>query len=197
MNNILNIFPIKIKYCKSFLNKKEANKIILKIKKYKHNKHYALIGDAISSHSLFSNILKDDKINNKLNIILKEYSDALGIEKQFIFNSWTNIQKKGSILNKHNHPSSSVSGALYLKVDSNSNKIYFYNPNPYAGIINIKLYNESNFEYVYFQPEIGDLILFPSWLLHGSNNEINKSKERIVLSFNTIDESIIKKIKEI
>jgi uncharacterized protein (TIGR02466 family) len=83
------------------------------------------------------------------------------------------------------HPGSSISGVLYLKVDKNSSKIYFYNPNPYNVILRKKQHNINNYEYMFFQPEIGDLILFPSWLKHGSDVDENMSEERIALSFNT------------
>jgi uncharacterized protein (TIGR02466 family) len=188
MENTLILFPIKIKFYKNFLEKQEIKNILIKIKKYKHINHGALKGEASSTHKLLTNFLKDSEVENKLNIVIKQYSKILGIEDQIIFHSWTNIQKKHSKLNKHSHANSPISGVLYLNVDKESSKIYFYNPNPYISVMNIKDSNESNYEYIYFQPEIGDLILFPGWLLHGSNDEINKSKERIALSFNTIDE---------
>ena len=46
---------------------------------------------------------------------------------------------------------------------------------------NVTEYSSQN---VKFMPTVGDLILFPSWLEHGSDKK-NQSKERIVLSFNT------------
>jgi uncharacterized protein (TIGR02466 family) len=74
---------------------------------------------------------------------------------------------------------------LYLKVDENSSKIYFYNPNPYNILLKKKEHNLNNYEYVFFQPKTGDLILFPSWLQHGSHSDENMSDERIALSFNS------------
>ena len=38
-----------------------------------------------------------------------------------------------------------------------------------------------NFEHVFFDVEIGSMLLFPSWLKHGSNYEKNKSKSIAVL----------------
>ena len=35
------------------------------------------------------------------------------------------------------------------------------------------------------QPSPGMLLMWPSFLMHGSGNTINKSKERIILGFNT------------
>ena len=50
---------------------------------------------------------------------------------------------------------------------------------------NYKKLTNFNYRDVSVKPNIGDLILFPSWLMHGSDNEKNKSNERLVLSFNT------------
>jgi uncharacterized protein (TIGR02466 family) len=184
----INLFPVPIKSIKNFINKNEINKIISFIKNEKHLHHGSLKGKATSSHLLYKNIIKSNlfDLEKKLNLVIEEYSNLLGLDKQTINNSWSNIQKENSILEKHNHTTSPISGVLYLKVDEKSSKIYFYNPNPYIYIMDIKNRNDFNFEYVYFKPSVGDLILFPGWLMHGSNNEKNKSSERIVLSFNTI-----------
>jgi len=190
---IVDLFPVKIKIHKNFITKKEIENILLEIKKDKYTNHDSLIGDASSSHNLSNNIIKNNKLNNKLNNVIKKYVNILGIQDQIIYNSWVNIQKEGSKLHKHNHSSSPISGALYLKTDNNSSRLYFHNPNPYVYIMDIKTINEANYWNFNFKLENGDLFLFPGWLMHGSNNETNNSKERIVLSFNTIDEAVVKK----
>ena len=48
----------------------------------------------------------------------------------------------------------------------------------------IGTYTDYSYEYYYFKPQMGTLLLFPSWLKHGSNQVINKSNERILISFN-------------
>lgn len=190
MSNTLNVkvFPTLIKYVNSFLNKKECEEIINLTLNKKLSSHLSLKGEAKSTHGLNSNILSNIKsnivenINNKIN----EYAIDYGVRKLKLDNSWVNIQNKNSILNKHSHPDSIVSGALYLKVDKNSSKIYFYNPNTYLTFVNVLKQTEFSCENYYFTPQLGDLILFPSWLMHGSNDEKNNSIERIVLSFNTL-----------
>lgn len=190
MSNTSNIkvFPTLIKYINNFLNEKELNKIIEITINKKLSSHLSLKGKATSTHGLNSDVLFNidknivEKIKNKIN----EYAIDYGVRKLKLDNSWINIQNKNSVLNKHSHPDSIVSGALYLKVDKNSSKIYFYNPNTYLTFVNIFKQTEFSCENYFFTPQIGDLILFPSWLMHGSNDEKNKSKERMVLSFNTL-----------
>jgi uncharacterized protein (TIGR02466 family) len=190
MSNTLNVkvFPTLIKYVSNFLNEKELNQIIKLTLNKKLSSHLSLKGKATSTHGLNSDILSNvdnnivEKIKNKIN----EYAVDYGVRKLKLDNSWINIQNKNSVLNKHSHPDSIVSGALYLKVDKNSSKIYFYNPNTYLTFVNVFKQTEFSCENYFFTPQIGDLILFPSWLMHGSNNEENNSIERIVLSFNTL-----------
>jgi len=93
MENTLNLFPIKIKFYKNFLEKQEIKNILTNIKKYKHINHGALEGEASSTHKLLTNFLKESELESKLNIVIKQYSKILGIENQMIFHSWTNIQK--------------------------------------------------------------------------------------------------------
>lgn len=187
MKNNVDIFPTTIKYIKKFISKEECNEIIKYCKNIKLYNHLSLIGDAKSNHGkghfILNNINKN--IYKKILNETHEYVDNIGLNKVIINNSWVNFQKNGSRLDKHCHPDSVVSGVIYLKTDINSSKIYFYNPNPLVYFLKVKETKKNNYEYVYFKPEIGDLIIFPSWLIHGSNNDINKSKERIALSFNT------------
>jgi len=183
----LNLFPVFIKYYYNLLTEKKCLDIIKECKKFNYKKHELIKGESKSNHGEDSYLLNDlnknlkKLITNKIN----NYADEFGIQRQSITNSWVNFQNKNSKLISHVHPGSSISGVLYLKVDKNSSKIYFYNPNPYNVILRKKQHNINNYEYMFFQPEIGDLILFPSWLKHGSDVDENMSEERIALSFNT------------
>jgi uncharacterized protein (TIGR02466 family) len=183
------IFPTMIKKCDNFLNNEECIDVVNKIKKIPIKDHSTLTKNkAYSSHDKFKNINENlgKKINKKLNSIINKYTEEYGLEKLIIDNSWYNIQTNDSSLKKHCHPNSIVSGALYLKTDELSSKIYFHNPNPHIHFTNFKELNFINFENISFDVEMGTLILFPSWLMHGSNFEENKSNERICFSFNTI-----------
>ncbi len=181
---MINLFNVQIKIYENFLNENEIENLLSIIKKDNYSNHRALIGEAVSTYSLHKNILKNTDVEKKLHGNIYEYSNILGIEEQIIEFSWINIQKENSILKRHSHGVSPITGALYLKTDELSSNIYFYNPNPYICLMNLKN-NKNNYEYTFFKPKIGDLFLFPGWLQHGSDYETNNSKERIVLSFNT------------
>ena len=94
--------------------------------------------------------------------IIKE----IPIRNQRMAESWVTIQKEDSKLKWHQHPNSIISGILYLKVDDDSSKLVFQNPTSMQG------------EVVEIQPSPGMLLMWPSFLMHGSGNTINKSKDK-------------------
>ena len=184
----INLFPTLVRRIPKFLTINECDEIVSKIDLSKFESHKALIGSSVSNHHIkktetLDNIEEYLKIKDRLQSEVDTYNNISGMRKAGIFNSWINIQYKGSELLKHTHPQCAVSGAVYLKVDSNSSKLFFYNPNPYIAITEADDYTPYTFEQVWITPNIGDLVIFPSWLTHGSNG-INNSEERIVLSFN-------------
>lgn len=191
------LFPTLIYREKKFLSNEECEKIvnIYENKQDIFDKHESLPGNSLSSHgnSLKFNLdilqqISEKTQNNlkeKIKSICIEYSKESGFAFSEIENSWINIQTPGTSLSMHTHPFSSFSGALYLKVDDNSSKIHFINPNPFLSFTTIRDLTPYTFQTYWFKPEIGDLILFPSWLNHGSNTDMNGSEKRIVLSFNT------------
>jgi uncharacterized protein (TIGR02466 family) len=187
-NNTVLLFPTFLKIYNNFIDKKKCENIIKKLKKIPLHNHNSLTENkAKSSFNKHKNIntFLGEEINNNLLLLINEYSKEYGMNRLKISNSWHNIQLKDSALSMHSHPSSVISGALYLKTDKLSSKIFFYNPNPYINFTEFKEYNQYNFQHVYFNVDIGTLILFPSWLMHGSNATENKSEERICFSFNT------------
>ena len=100
-------------------------------------------------------------------------------------NSWFNVEKKNSKLEKHAHALSTLSVVIYIKVDKNSSNLIFYNPHSYVLRNTMSLRNtEYTYDYIEFKPEKGKLLLFPSWLVHGT--EHNNTHNRIVLGCNVL-----------
>jgi hypothetical protein len=77
-----------------------------------------------------------------------------------------------------------VSAALCIHSDERSSKLYLENPNPFLNLIRPDRYTESTFELAKYKLSPGDLVLFPSWIKHGSGFEANESEARVVISFN-------------
>ena len=173
----------------NFINDYDITRLINHIKNNKVNvSNDNFSGNVDSSFSPEPNGFLDDFIDlkNNINEEIKKCADIIGCENNLeISNSWYNIQKKDSRLNMHTHPNSIISGILYLKVDENSSKLYFSNPNPIIRTLYYNKKNSDNYDSYAIVPQSGLLLMWPSWMLHGSDTDFNNSDERIVISFNT------------
>lgn len=185
------LFPTLILQINNFLSKKQCDEISSLFNKDKNlfDTHQVLKGDKnISSFNKTDDILfKIKGLNNKILQKSNEYSKRSGfylINK--ITNSWFNIEEKGSGLKRHSHPNSILSGVIYIQCDSNSHPLYFYNPNPFVTYSKTNTSTDYSYEWIKFSPKQGDMLIFPSWLQHGSDDEINLSNNRTVISFNII-----------
>jgi uncharacterized protein (TIGR02466 family) len=184
------LFPVLVRRIENFLNDDECEEIILLSKKINLFEHSLITNKSKSSYTMHSNthIEINNIISNFKEKLLNEvklYCDKSGLKiYDDISNSWINIQTKNSILKMHKHQLSTISGVLYLKVNEDSSKLYFQNPNPYIEMCYTNNLTDYTTEKFWIKPNIGDLILFPSWLSHGSNEEKNMSEERIVFGFN-------------
>ncbi len=179
------LFPTLVLCFPQFISSKECNKIFKLLRTKKLDNHPRLIKGK-STHGSGIDLLSEISID----VIkpIKEYSYQSKIKiKNKITNSWFNIQDKESILKEHLHSNSVLSGALFINVGEKASKLYFYNPNPFIYYIDREEpANDYTYEYYYFTPKKGDLIIFPSWLRHGSNHNKNFYNNRTVVSFNAI-----------
>jgi uncharacterized protein (TIGR02466 family) len=190
--NTLNLFSVPVTVVREFLSKEESKELFLHVLNNETNfaHHGSLVGDSLSTHGsekyFFSNP-KASFLKKRVQDQLDVFSHVSGFAKSEIANSWVNIQNEGSILETHSHASSHLSGAIYLNVDDNSSKLYFFNPNQLLLYTSLddKKFTPFNNSYIFLKPQIGDLIIFPSWLLHGSFRDVNYTKNRMVVSFNT------------
>lgn len=189
------IFPILITVIRDFITVEQCNTIF---KRYNNDptqkKHSLLIGDTTSNfhgyksvHREICNLTGCFEFHERLQDVIQFYSKTIGVRwPVFISNSWINIQNENSLLKRHTHPDSQISGAVYINVDENSSNFYIFNPNPYLHFTQVdqaSRYCQTEYR---ISPRKGDLVLFPSWLAHGSNEEINQTKDRMVFSFNTM-----------
>lgn len=93
--------------------------------------------------------------------------------------SWINFSKKGGFQHSHNHLPYLLSGIYYYQTNGEDGSLQFTSPNPW---LNDRTY-PFGFDKVTYQPIVGRLIIFPSYLAHLVN--INKTDStRISVSFN-------------
>ena len=180
------LFPTLVLYFPKFINSKECDKIFKLLKTKKLYDHYTVGGKGKSTHGHGTCILSELSLD--LNKPLQEYSNQSRIKiANKIKNSWFNIQDEESVLKEHIHPNCILSGGLFINMGQKASKLYFHNPNPFASCTNKKEpLNDYSYEWYFFNPKKGDLIIFPSWLKHGSNHDKNFYKDRTVISFNAV-----------
>ena len=162
------LFTIDFYQKENFIDQSEIDKICDSIDRKSLIDYDYIQGNAKTSIGVSQNQFLDFHKDLEERIV-KE----IPIKNQRMAESWVTIQKEDSKLKWHKHPNSVVSGILYLKVDDDSSKLVFQNPTSMEG------------EVKEIKPKPGLLLMWPSFLMHGSGNTINKSKERIIIGFNT------------
>ena len=182
--DILRLFPTAIGKVSDFITEEERLKLIKSIKNTIHDTHGSITGDGFSTFGMESDLL-DNNIRDRLEFQANNYAKTYGITSIELGKVWSNIQNKGSVLEKHSHANCSISGALYINVDD-SCSLTFHNPNPYIYFTDISesLININNCQTTAISVYNRDLIFFPSWLMHGTHKVVNQYDNRMVISFN-------------
>jgi len=93
---------------------------------------------------------------------------------------WANKTYKDGHHNTHYHPNSFYSGIFYL---SSGSPTYFIDPNilKVSSALSVKSKEENETSFI---GEPGVLLIFPSWLYHGTFS--NNTEERMTISFNSL-----------
>jgi len=110
----------------------------------------------------------------------------------YITQSWFNLEKMGMFHHQHSHTNSIVSGVVYIRTRP-GDSVQFYRDN-HRQIISIEGVSRGPFnsDVCSIGVETGELILFPSALVHGVD-PVDKDREegRLTLSFNTFVRGIV------
>lgn len=101
-----------------------------------------------------------------------------------ITQSWVNISGKGDSHHEHTHPNSVVSGVFYMKMGSSLPPIRFHEGYRPEIVPDVTTRTRYNARYAVVPLNAGELILFPSTLIHSVPANVTDTA-RISLSFNT------------
>lgn len=186
------LFPTPVHYFKDVLSPEQLATIKRHCMEADVGGHGAFVGQTKSSFSTESQFVEELELRyailkglkSGLSALIADYGRELGFENVTMTNSWFNVQYPGSLLKHHVHPQSTVSAAFCIDADDKSSKLFLENPNPFLHLTRPDIYNEYTFEFAKFALAPGDLVLFPSWIKHGSGFETNESASRIVISIN-------------
>jgi hypothetical protein len=107
---------------------------------------------------------------------------------------WVNLMDPGGLQTMHNHSNSFVSGVVYLTAMHPESQTVFMKPSGGAEFVfknehaNIAPTPFNADRWTVPQSAPGDLVLFPSYLLHAV--PLNQGERRITLSFNAIPDGL-------
>jgi uncharacterized protein (TIGR02466 family) len=119
----------------------------------------------------------------------QEALDFLGVARDdhYITNMWANVSSNTHRHMLHTHPNCFLSGLLYVQTPPNCGETVFYDPRPGARIFepNYLFENQYNSGTALITPEVGKMIIWPSWLPHGVEaGHASAGSERITIAFN-------------
>ena len=103
--------------------------------------------------------------------------------------AWVNINPPEAFNLKHNHPTSDLSGVLWLKCQKDCGNIVFDSPVGFQTYREVNSYRDdfkkenAIFKSYYYTPKEGRIIMFPSYLKHDVKKNISQ-EDRISVSFN-------------
>lgn len=116
----------------------------------------------------------------------QELAFELGDKKLKLEDLWINILPEGGTHASHIHPHSVISGTTYVAMPKDTSAIKFEDPRlpmMMAAPTRAKDAPEELRQFLYVAPEVGDVLLWESWLRH--EVPMNMSEEdRISVSFN-------------
>lgn len=189
---IFPLFSTPIYKTKIFFNEKEHYFLKNKLNKLEYLKYDSDNGYSTKSKNIL-NIPSFSNIKNQINEHTNTYVfDILCFNKinLYITSSWINLHQNGDCAQPHVHQNSIFSGVLYLDVpNEKSGQITFHFPFQFPTFISNTIYPEVKNRNIYnshswsFNPTSGDLLIFPSHVMHDVG--VNRSNQnRYSLSFN-------------
>jgi uncharacterized protein (TIGR02466 family) len=123
-------------------------------------------------------------ITTCINKVYTDVYNGLPDASLYITQSWVNYTKHQHQHHKHRHTNSILSGVLYIETDPKTDLILFSTPILSSYSFKIKEANPYNAETMANMVAPGQLLIFPSSLVH-EVPPVESKKERISLSFNT------------
>jgi len=174
--------PIYISKLDRELNKKELSFIDkTKLDVFKNE------GNTTSNDNYILNNEPFKKLKQELDLRIQDYFDKIVSPANhitpYITQSWLNYTETSQFHHKHSHPNSIISGVFYINCHKEHDKIKFFNDRYQTIKPEVKDWNIWNSESWWFSVKTGDIILFPSSLIHMVETK-EGDNTRISLAFN-------------
>lgn len=145
---------------------------------------YASLTDLDWRFPIFKDLVK--VLDKHVAAFAKDVEFDLGDKKLKLDSLWINILPEGGTHSSHIHPHSVISGTTYVTMPTGTSAIKFEDPRlpmMMAAPGRIKDGREDLRSFIYVEPEVGDVLLWESWLRHEVPMNMAE-EERISVSFN-------------
>ena len=174
--------PIYISKIERALTKEELKTVDNYKKKTRRNLGNTRTNDGYAlDHKGLKNLKKDlyKKVVDYFNKVVCTSNSIV----PYITQSWINYTETNQYHPSHSHGNSYVSGVFYIDAKKGVDKIKFYKRGHQEMLLSISTYNIFNSSTWWYPVQTGDVILFPSSLIHGVDVKTG-TNTRINLSFN-------------
>jgi uncharacterized protein (TIGR02466 family) len=145
---------------------------------------YASLNDLPWRFPLFKDLVK--ALDRHVAVFTKTCHFELARKKIVLDSLWINILPTGGVHTSHIHPHAVISGTTYVAMPKGASAIKFEDPRlpmMMAAPSRKAKAPQSHRAFVYVAPEVGDVLLWESWLRH--EVPLNMAdEERISISFN-------------
>ena len=142
---------------------------------------YTTFHDPKCNNDWRANLPDKDKLDEALKQAGKDLCAATKrkeLEDPYLW-YWVSIYDENDDHGSHNHPGSLLSGTYWPSCDETSSPILLTSPTqPYQ--THDRLPNQ---DFIY-QPQPGDMLMWPSWVEHRVHKQKKPNKPRIAISFN-------------
>lgn len=145
---------------------------------------YASLDDLAWRFPIFKDLVK--LLDKHVAEFAKDLQFDLQGKKINLDSMWINILPEGGIHTSHLHPHSVISGTTYVTMPKGASAIKFEDPRlamMMAAPARKAKAREEMRNFIYVEPEVGDVLLWESWLRHEVPMNMAE-EERISVSFN-------------
>jgi uncharacterized protein (TIGR02466 family) len=145
---------------------------------------YASLADLPWRFPIFADVVKS--LDAHVAAFAADLELDLGGRKLVLEDIWINILPEGGMHASHIHPHSVISGTTYVAMPEGASALKLEDPRSsrmMAAPPRMKGAREELKTFVYLAPQVGDVLLWESWLRHEVPMNMSKD-ERISVSFN-------------
>ena len=145
---------------------------------------YASLSDLPWRFPIFKELV--DVLNKHVAEFAKDLQFDLGDKELKLDSLWINILPEGGIHTSHIHPHSVISGTTYVAMPEGASAIKFEDPRSammMAAPTRITDARQEMRSFIYVAPNVGDVLLWESWLRHEVPMNLAED-DRISVSFN-------------